>query len=86
MRDFSVKNLHAAMKLVDTADNITFNIDKQAVRIPGNKGIVKTVKRTVYRVKWEGDILTGRVLRKNDPENIWVPYEYNRRWGVWEEQ
>lgn len=65
--------------------DISLNVDDQPVRVPATKGRTKIVKRTVYRIEQDGDTLTGRVLRKNDPDGIWKPYVFNKKIGVWEQ-
>ena len=51
-------------------ESVTFNLEEQRCWVQGNTGRMKVIKRTVYRVRWEGNQLIG---------NLFVPKAENQR-------
>ena len=78
MLDFEI-----IQRMTQTEDaNLSINLENQTVVVPGTHGRTKRVKRTIYRVRFEGKTLTGN-LYKRGSDNPWPVYMFNPNRRHW---
>ena len=66
---------------------LSINLEKQRVRMPKLSGGTRTVRRTIYRVRWKdgheliGDVHT--IPREGPRGGNWTPYRFDFLRKIW---